>query len=98
MQSTTYFRNPTVTINPDLSPNQSPSSLEDINHYFVAQSRDVYHGLPPIDFPWKESQSGYASEDIRNLGVTSDSLVPYQVLWSVIYGALEWLIIDVIKS
>jgi hypothetical protein len=82
MPSTTYFHNPPIVINPDLGPNQSPSLLEDINRYSVAQSRDVYHGLPPIDFPWKESQSGYASEDIRNSEVTSNSLVPYQVLWS----------------
>jgi hypothetical protein len=81
MPSTTSFHNPPFAINPNLGLNQSPSLLEDTNHYYVAQSRDVYHGLPPIDFPRKESQSGFASRDIRNSEVTSDSLVPYQVMW-----------------
>jgi hypothetical protein len=72
--------------------NQLPSPLEDINRYSLAQSRDVYHGLPPIDFSRKESQSGYAFEDIWNSEVTSDSLVPYQVLWSARFMALwnDW--------
>jgi hypothetical protein len=62
MPSTTSFHNPPIAINLDLGPKQSPSLLEDTNCYFVAQSRDIYHGLPPIDFSWKESQSSYASE------------------------------------
>jgi hypothetical protein len=92
MPSTTYFYNPHVAINPNLGPNQSPSSLEDINRYSVVQSMDIYHGLPPIDFPRKESQSGYASEDIQNSEVPSDLLVPYQVLWSARFMALwnDW--------
>jgi hypothetical protein len=77
MPSTTLFHNPPFATNLDLGPNQSSSLLEDTNRYFVAQSRDVYHGLPPIDFPRKESQSGYASEDIQNSEVTTDSLVLY---------------------
>jgi hypothetical protein len=88
MPSTTLFRNPPIVINLDLSSNQLSSPLEDTNRYSTAQSRDVYHGLPPIDLPWKESQSGYASEDIQNSEVTSDSLVPYQVLWPAQFTAL----------
>jgi hypothetical protein len=92
MPSTTSFRNAPIAINPDIGPNQSPSPLEDTKCYSVAQSRDVYHGLPPIDFPQKKSQSGYASEDIQNSEVTSDSLVPYQGLWSARFTVLwnDW--------
>jgi hypothetical protein len=92
MPSTTSLRNPPITINPNLGPNQSPSPLEDTNRYSVAQSRDIYHRLPPIDFPRKESQSDYASEDIQSSEVTSDSLLSYQVMWSVWFTALwnDW--------
>jgi hypothetical protein len=83
MPSTTSFHTPPIAINPNPGPNQSPSLLEDTNRYSIAQSRDVYHGLPHTDFLRKESQYGYASEDIRNSEVTSNSLVPYQFLWSV---------------
>jgi hypothetical protein len=76
MSSTTLFRNLPVTTNLVNDTNQLPSQLEDYSHYSAAQSRDVYHGLPPIDVPRKENQSDYAPEDIRNSEVTSDSLVP----------------------
>jgi hypothetical protein len=76
MPSTTLFYNLPVTTNPVNDTNQLPSHLEDYSRYSAAQSRDIYHGLPPIDIPWKENQSNYAPEDIRNLEVTSDLLVP----------------------